>query len=336
MKGTDGQVMTVDNLVINGGLVDYANSADNFTETLAGNITLQAGITSYIGALGSAGVAETLIVTAPIGGSGNLQFSGSPVSNTGTDVGVVVLGATNTYSGTTTVGTGTLLVNGANGNSPITVNSGATLGGTGHIGGTINVLAGGKLAPGIGARGALANTLGTLTATSAASVSGSVVMKVNRDISPNSDKFVAPGITVNSGATLTITNIGSANLAAGDTFILFSTPISSVFSAVTLPPLPSPDLYWTNKLAVNGTIAVASVVTVNTNPTNITATVSGNILTLSWPTDYLGWHLQLQTNSLATGLSSNWVTLPGSDTVTSTNLTINPAIGSVLYRMVYP
>ncbi len=71
-------------------------------------------------------------------------------------------------------------------------------------------------------------------------------------------------------------------------------------------------------------------------PTNITTTVSGSTLTLSWPADHLGWHLQIQTNSLADGFGTNWVTLPGSDTVTSTNMTIDPANGSVFYRMVYP
>jgi autotransporter-associated beta strand protein len=71
-------------------------------------------------------------------------------------------------------------------------------------------------------------------------------------------------------------------------------------------------------------------------PTNITTTVSGNTLTLSWPADHLGWHLQLQTNSLAAGLGTNWVTLPGSDAVTSTNLTIDAANGSVFFRMVHP
>jgi hypothetical protein len=30
------------------------------------------------------------------------------------------------------------------------------------------------------------------------------------------------------------------------------------------------------------------------------------------------------------------VTLPGSDLVNSTNMTINPANGAVFYRMVYP
>ena len=336
MKGTGGQVMTVNNLIINGGLVDYANAADSFTQTLAGNITLQGGVLSYIGALGSANLSETLFVTAPIGGSGNLQLSGSPVANTGTDLGVVVFAGTNTYTGTTTVATGTLLVNGVNGNSPVTVNANASLGGAGLIGGTINVQAGGNLAPGVSARGALTAAIGTLTAGGTATVSGAVLMKIDRAAATNSDRLVAPAVVANAGATLAVNNIGSTNFVAGDTFALFSAPVSGSFNVAPLPQLPNSSLYWTNKLSVNGTIAVASVVTVNTNPTNITAIVSGNTLTLSWPADHLGWHLQVQTSALSAGLGTNWITIPGSDTVTATNLAINPANGAVFYRMVYP
>jgi hypothetical protein len=80
----------------------------------------------------------------------------------------------------------------------------------------------------------------------------------------------------------------------------------------------------------------ASAPAVALDPTNITAVLSGNSLTLSWPADHLGWRLQFQTNALSTGLSTNWVTLPGSDLVASTNITINPGPGAVFYRMVYP
>ncbi len=80
----------------------------------------------------------------------------------------------------------------------------------------------------------------------------------------------------------------------------------------------------------------ASAPAVALNPIHITAVVSGHVLMLSWPVDHLGWRVQVQTNSLAPGLSTNWVTLPGSDLVTSTNLIINPARGTVFYRMVYP
>jgi hypothetical protein len=105
---------------------------------------------------------------------------------------------------------------------------------------------------------------------------------------------------------------------------------------VTLPALPGTGLYWTNNLAVNGSIAVVAAATVNTNSANIVATFSGSTLTLSWPADHRGWHLQVQTNSLSVGLGTNWVTIPGSDAVTSTNVTVNPLNGSVYYRMVYP
>jgi len=72
------------------------------------------------------------------------------------------------------------------------------------------------------------------------------------------------------------------------------------------------------------------------NPTNLTAVLSGELMALSWPADHLGWRLQVQTNQLSTGLSTNWVVVPGTELVTSTNLTINPTTGAVFYRMVYP
>jgi hypothetical protein len=71
-------------------------------------------------------------------------------------------------------------------------------------------------------------------------------------------------------------------------------------------------------------------------PADITTEISGNTIALSWPTDHLGWHLQVQTNALGAGLGTNWVTLPGSELVTGTNLTMNPTNGVVFYRLVYP
>jgi hypothetical protein len=71
-------------------------------------------------------------------------------------------------------------------------------------------------------------------------------------------------------------------------------------------------------------------------PINLTCVVSGNALALSWPSDHLGWRLQVQTNSWGSGPGTNWVTLPGSELMTNTNITINPANGSVFYRLIYP
>lgn len=72
---------------------------------------------------------------------------------------------------------------------------------------------------------------------------------------------------------------------------------------------------------------------VATNPTNMLFSLSGNVLTLSWPADHLGWSLQEQTNAPGAGLSTNWSKIPGSDSVTSTNITIDPSIGSAFFRL---
>jgi hypothetical protein len=71
-------------------------------------------------------------------------------------------------------------------------------------------------------------------------------------------------------------------------------------------------------------------------PTSMVVAASSNSIALSWPADHLGWRLQSQTNAPGIGLATNWVAVPGSDLVTSTNFTINPAHGAIFFRLVYP
>ena len=90
---------------------------------------------------------------------------------------------------------------------------------------------------------------------------------------------------------------------------------------------------------IAGAVVVApagTIATVNTNPTNLVAVVNGGSLELSWPADHIGWRLQCQSNSLATGLYTNWVDVPNTATVSSVTNAINAANGAVFYRMVYP
>ncbi|MGA2180385.1 MAG: glycosyl hydrolase family 28 protein [Verrucomicrobiota bacterium] len=70
--------------------------------------------------------------------------------------------------------------------------------------------------------------------------------------------------------------------------------------------------------------------------TNIVVQVSSGQLQLSWPQDHLGWHLQIQTNSLNAGLGTNWVNVPNSTTTNQIFIPINPDNGSIFLRMVYP
>ncbi|HEU6448470.1 MAG TPA: hypothetical protein VFV23_08540, partial [Verrucomicrobiae bacterium] len=85
----------------------------------------------------------------------------------------------------------------------------------------------------------------------------------------------------------------------------------------------------------NASMAAAGTIP-STTPTNIVMQVIGNQLQLSWPQDHLGWRLEIQTNNLATGLSTNWTTVPDSTNVISTNISVNSTNRSVFLRLVYP
>jgi hypothetical protein len=73
----------------------------------------------------------------------------------------------------------------------------------------------------------------------------------------------------------------------------------------------------------------------NLSPPNLTSTVSGDLLTLSWPAEYSHWHLETQTNVFG-GLGSNWIAVPNT---TGNNVYSNPVdstVGAAFYRLVFP
>jgi hypothetical protein len=70
-----------------------------------------------------------------------------------------------------------------------------------------------------------------------------------------------------------------------------------------------------------------------TNPTNVTASVSGNTLTIAWPADHLGWILHAQTNGLS---PDQWFDLSGTSDVNLVAIPINPANQAVFYRLRRP
>ena len=85
---------------------------------------------------------------------------------------------------------------------------------------------------------------------------------------------------------------------------------------------------------------VLSIVTgIASNPTNITATVSGTTLTLTWPADHIGCILQAQTNALSSGLTApagTWFDVAGSSSNNTNIMTINPDNPTVFYRLRKP
>jgi hypothetical protein len=206
------------------------------------------------------------------------------------------------------------------------------LAGIGTIGGPVVAAPAGKIGAGD------AGAVGTLTVNNTLTVQGTASLRIDKTGGTPVSDLITGVSTMTYGGTLSVTNITSdaTPLAAGDTFTLFTaSSYTGAFVVTNLPALPG-GLGWSNSLAANGSLTVVVAATVNTTPTNLVAVVNGGNLELSWPADHTGWRLQAQTNTLATGFNTNWVDVAGSATVNAVTNVINPAKGSVFYRMVYP
>jgi autotransporter-associated beta strand protein/YVTN family beta-propeller protein len=172
----------------------------------------------------------------------------------------LTLTGASTYTGTTTIGGGTLQVDGSLA-SAVTVQSGAKLAGIGILSGGATVQTGGTLAPGDSAAGTMTinNTLG---------LSGNALMEVSKTGTNLSSDRVVGLSSVTYGGSLVVTNVGAGTLGAGDSFTLFSASgYSGSFTNLTLPSL-SGGLTWdTSNLGINGSITVLSA----TSPPAITS-----------------------------------------------------------------
>jgi hypothetical protein len=71
------------------------------------------------------------------------------------------------------------------------------------------------------------------------------------------------------------------------------------------------------------------------SPTNLTLAVTGRSLVLSWPSNYIGWALQAQTNIVG-GLSTNWATISGTDQSNIFTTPIDQTNASVFFRLPPP
>ncbi len=250
-----------------------------------------------------------------------------PVSNGGLTkggAGTMRLNVAGTYGGGTTVSAGRLLVNNpagsGTGSGIVTVEAGM-LGGTGSISGAVSVLAAGTIAPG--------TSIGALTINNSLSLSGTTLMEVN---ATNGASDLIRGVTsLGYGGTLVISNLGGT-ITTSNTFKLFSANAYTGAFAALSPATPGAGLAWnTNTLAIDGTLRVLST----TTPTLASAT-SGGIHTLSWPADHAGWRLQVQTNALSIGLSTNWVNVSGAVITNQITFTVDPDVGCAFYRLVFP
>ena len=234
-------------------LIAYTSATNTATLTLSGsnNLTL-AGSFTLSGADGTGNTNRTINVnnTALTTISGVISDAGLGCGITKIGSRTLVLSATNTYTGPTTVSNGTLLVNGQIDTNTVTV-AGGTLGGSGTILGPVTVSSGGTLAPGTSA-------IGTLTINNSLTLNGNLFFKVNKSLSPSqsNDIAVVTGTLTSSGiGTLTVTNAGPTALVVGDKFKLFNKPVAN---GSTLG-VSGGGVLWINNLQVDGSISVTSL-----------------------------------------------------------------------------
>jgi uncharacterized protein with beta-barrel porin domain len=318
----------VTNYVSDGG----AGFTNFGTMTLGGQNT--SGTNTYanrivLGWTPDRGKSVTLVATA----GGEIDFTGDIVRN-GTDTwagvtvgsttrgGIVKLAGTNTYLGDTKVVSGALLVEGSLAGG-VVVQSGGTLGGSGIITGPVIVLSRGRLSPGGG--------LGTLHLNSLVLAPGSeVYMEINAS---NGTSDIVSGLSsIDYAGSLLVTNV-AGKAAVGQSFQLFSAlNPSGRFDSITT--LGSADgLLWRFNPAEGVLSATAS------GRANLICNVSVTHLTVSWPSDHLGWSLATQTNNLAYGLSldpADWATIPGTESTTSMTIPLDRGHTAGFYRLVYP
>jgi autotransporter-associated beta strand protein len=291
-------------------------------------------------------------VTLILGGTNNLTFSGEfdlanaangPTSGLPTDdAGGTnrTLQVTNTAattfsglitdngnsSGITKTGSGALYLNGADNYTGLTTVNAGRLAGSGSIVSAVDVQTNGAIG------GGPASNIGTFTINNTLTFdSGGAFIRINKAASPgqsNDVVSVSGAIAANAGAgTITVSNIGVTAVNVGDKFKIFNKAVTGVgtFSIV------GAGMNWNNNLAVDGSIIAASVNTgPATNPTNLTFSVSGTNLNISWPTDHQGWYLQMNTNSLN---SNSWTDVTGSNAGTNSVIPIDPAKPRVFIRM---
>lgn len=236
--------LSVNSVTVSGvSVISQINSVNTTTNavtagTYAGNFDLNAnnltaaGLNSANtgGIVTNSGAARTLT----LGGSGTYSYSGTltattlanlalTISLTGT--GSQTLSGTNSYTGNTTITSGTLLLNSSTAALSNVAVTGGTLSGSGTANGTVNIGASGTINPGT------VGGIGILT-TGATTITGTYTCDIN---AASSDKIVVGGPLILAGATLAFNSLATPT-ALSYTLVTYS---GSAPAFTTYTDLPS-------------------------------------------------------------------------------------------------
>jgi autotransporter-associated beta strand protein len=218
--------------------VIMTGNSPNFT----GNVAVQTGTFQ----LGNGGTTGSLTGTTAInigGASGRFIVNQSDTVTQGADFGALtgvggfiqagsgttVLAATASYSGTTAVTAGALLVNGRLDNSNVIVSSGALLGGSGQIVNMVQILSGGTISPG--------NSPGIITTGTLILNNGSTTKMEITGTTPGVggyDQIIVTG-SLQYGGTLQLQMSGTyADNTVFDLFSFGANSVSGSFAAINM------------------------------------------------------------------------------------------------------
>ena len=213
------------------------------------------------------GVNEEAVVTGAISQGGGLTKTG---------LGKLTLEAQNSFTGPTTISSGTLAVThpgGLSGTDDIRVGSGAildvlrgggvfevasgqTLEGNGFVSGDVKVM--GMVSPGA--------SLGFMSFANSLELGGTMLIELDKNGSAGTNDQVVVAGRLKLGGQLIVTNLGPA-LVAGDTFKVFSAGVvEGDFGSLTLPVLPDGLSWGTSELASTGLLRVGTGNTLTIQP----------------------------------------------------------------------
>ncbi|MGZ3304982.1 MAG: autotransporter domain-containing protein [Asticcacaulis sp.] len=147
----------------------------------------------------------TATIDSSLTGNGGLQK---------TDLGTLILTGQSSYTGPTEVAAGKLLVHGSIASSPVTVDSGAILGGHGTVG-SVTALSGSTVSPGA--------SIGTLSVIGNYSQASGSTLQNELQSTGETDKLAITGTaTLDSGAILNVTKLDAPRYVLGTRYTVLS------------------------------------------------------------------------------------------------------------------